>query len=127
MANIIDKRTKLLDIKRKLENMPNNIRRVKTIEGYANLFSYYKEVTGLEDKECVDLDLDEEFVNKYDKYVVRDTHKKIKEVSRLAPYLYQRFNKLIELYKKNGFCSYEFSITCKTNVDEMYNNIVQLK
>ena len=125
MENSIDKRSILLNVKNKIQRMPNNIKRVKTIEGYANLFGYYKEICGLSDYECVDLDLEDDSVDKYDRYVIKKTKKKLVEITRLASYLYQRYDKLINLYKENEFCSFEFSISDKANIDEMYDNIAE--
>ena len=116
-------KNKLLSVKKRIDYMSNSIRRVKTIEGYANLFDYYKQVSNKTDKDCIELDLDDDMINKYGRYVVKKTHEKLEEISRLAPYLYQRYNKLIQIYKENGFCSYEFSISDKANKEEMYDNI----
>ncbi len=101
----------LLEAKRKIESVPNwsnHISKMNLIEGYANLLDYYKAITGKKDEDCKDLELDNDAVIKYDKYVIKKTKQKLEELGDLAPYLSQRFERLINLYKENGFCSFDF-------------------
>jgi len=123
MDDFLVKKRKLLSIKNKLLRMPNDIRKARAVDGYANLFAYYKEVCNLDDNKCTELDLDNDLINKYDYHVVKKTQKKLSEICRLAPYLYQRYNKLINLYKENGFCSFEFSVMGKVNQKDIFKDL----
>lgn len=123
MSDYDETKSKLLLVKNRLLRMPNNIRKANAVDGYANLFTYYKEICGFDDSDCPELDLDDDLISKYDRHVVKKTQMKLAEVSKLAPYLYQRYNKLIKIYKDNNFCSFEFSVMGKVNKEEMYNDL----
>ena len=123
MDNCIDKKRKLLEIKNKLLRMPNNINRAKIVDGYANLFTYYKEVNKQDVDDYSIFDLDDDVIDKYNRYVEKKTNEKISELTKMAPYLYQRYNKLIKLYHENGFCSYETCNLDKVNQKDIFNEV----
>ena len=120
MEDFGNKKKKLLSLKKIIMQMPNNINKVYIIDGYAQLLGFYKEVCGLTIDETKKYDIDEEFVSKYDKRIIKSTQNKIDELSVVAPILYQKYDDIINEYKKNGFCSYEFSLFKRVNPDKLY-------
>ena len=120
MSNYDKKRKQLLSLRELIMNMPNNINKVNMVDGYASLLGYYKEICGLNYEELKKLDIDSDFVNKYEKKLAQSTQKKINEITNLAPYIYDKYNVLINEYKKNGFCSYEFDLYHRVNKDKLY-------
>ena len=121
MDNLNDKKTKLLGLKKQIISMPSNMLKIKKTEGYVQLLGYLKEIEAILPNEYAKYDIDNDFSIKYDRHVVKKTQNKINEVMELAPYLLRKYSLLIEEYKKNGFCSFEFSLNNKVNKDEMYN------
>ena len=114
----------LLAAKHKIESVPNwrnHIEKMKLIEGYANLLGYYKTITGKNDGELNDFTIDEDAILKYDKRVIKKTSQKLIELSELAPYLYERFDKLINIYKENGFVSYKLMTNFNVSSRIMYD------
>ena len=118
--NFNDKKKKLLSLREVIMRMPSNMNKVNMIDGYAGLLSYYKEVCGLTLEETKEYDIDEEFLSKYDKRITKSTQNKIDEVSNVAPTLYQKYEDIINEYKRNGFCSYEFSLFKRVNPEKLY-------
>ena len=118
--NFNDKKKKLLSLREVIMRMPSNMNKVNMIDGYAGLLSYYKEVCALTLEETKEYDIDEEFLSKYDKRITKSTQNKIDEVSNVAPTLYQKYEDIINEYKRNGFCSYEFSLFKRVNPEKLY-------
>ena len=119
MEEFKDKKTKLIGLKKQILSMPNNMVKANKIEGYTHLLCYLKEIGQINYSEYEDYDIDDIFTGKYDRYVVNSTQKKIDELTQLSPYLFVKYNRLIDEYKKNGFCSFEFSVDGKVNKKEM--------
>ena len=97
MEELLTKKKRLLAVKKQLIRMPNNIKKANLVDGYANLFTYYKEALGDYDREYPELDLDDDDIEKYNQHVLKETRRKLIEINRLAPYLYERYSKLIDL------------------------------
>lgn len=116
-----DKKKKLLGLKKQIMSMPNNIDKSNKIEGYIQLLGYLSEIGAIDEYSFKDYEIDYNTSVKYDRQVVRTTQKKINEISQLSPYLYIKYNWLINEYKKNGFCSFDFSVNGKVDKNEMYN------
>ena len=125
MKNFNDKKNKLLKLREIIMRMPNNITKVNMIDGYAQLLGYYKEICGLTIEETKEYDIDTEFVSKYDRKMEKETQKKINEITKLSPYIYTKFNEIIEEYKKNDFCSYEFELYHRVNKDKLYELVAE--
>ena len=87
-----DKKRKLLSLKELIMRMPSNSNKVNMIDGFAQLLGYYKEVCGLSNKEIKEFNIDDEFVDKYDKRITKATQNKINEITKLAPYLYKIYD-----------------------------------
>ena len=119
------KRKKLISLRDVIMRMPSNAKKVNMIDGYAGLLGYYKEICGLTISETKEYDIDKEFINKYDRRITKSTNNKIKEITLLAPFLYNKYNSLINEYKNNDFCSYEFSLFHKVNQDKLYDLIAE--
>lgn len=115
-----DKKKRLLSLRETIMRMPSNMNKVNMIDGYAGLLGFYKEVCGLTLDEAKEYDIDEEFLSKYDRKITKITQNKIDEVSEIAPILYKKYDDIINEYKKNGFCSYEFSLFKRVNPDKLY-------
>lgn len=120
-----DKKRKLLSLKELIMRMPSNSNKVNMIDGFAQLLGYYQEVCGLSNKEIKEFDIDDEFVDKYDKRITKATQNKISEITKLAPYLYQIYNLIINEYKKNSFCSYEFELYHHVNKEKLYKLVTE--
>ena len=119
------KRKKLISLRDVIMRMPSNAKKVNMIDGYAGLLGYYKEICGLTISETREYDIDKEFINKYDRRITKSTNNKIKEITLLAPFLYNKYNSLINEYKNNDFCSYEFSLFHKVNQDKLYDLVAE--
>ena len=120
MSDYSKKRKELLNLKEYIIHMPNNINKVKIIDGYAGLLGYFKEISGLTNQELKKYDIDDEFISKYDKRITKSTENKIKETKEVAPILYQKYDEIIKEYQKNNFCSYEFSLFQKVSSNQLY-------
>lgn len=121
MEDFSDKRRKLLSLRDTIIRMPSNMQKVNMIDGYSGLLGYYKEICGLTNKEAKEYDIDNEFISKYDKRITKATQNKINEITIVAPLLYKKIDEIINEYKKNGFCSYEYSLFCRVNPDKLYD------
>ena len=116
----INKRKKILKYRDIIMRMPNNKSKVLTIHSYIGLLYYYKELRELDEKYLLNYDIDDEFLDKYNNYLTKEVLKKIKEVAKLSPYLYKKFDALINEYKKNYFFSYEYDSDNCINKEQMY-------
>ena len=115
-----NKKNKLLKLRELIMRMPSNSIKVNMIDGYSGLLGYYREICGLSEKESKDYDIDTDFVTKYDQRITKATQNKIDDITRVAPYIYKKFDDIINEYKKNNFCSYEFGLYHKVNKDKLY-------
>ena len=125
MDDFKNKKKKLLGLKKQIMNMPNNISKINKTEGYDQLLGYLREIEAIKNNQIDKYSIDEEFSIKYDRHVIKKTQNKITEVMRLAPYLFIKYSWLINEYKKNDFCSFEFSVNGKVNKDEMYDYLAE--
>ena len=121
MDDYKDKKKKLLGLKKQIMSMPNNIDKSNKIEGYIQLLGYLSEIGAIDEYSFKDYEIDYNTSVKYDRQVVKTTQKKINEIRQLSPYLYIKYNWLINEYKKNDFCSFDFSVNGKVDKNEMYN------
>ena len=121
MVNNNDKRKKLLKYKEIIMRMPSNKSKVLTISGYVSLLYYYKELSNLKEKYLLNYDIDDEFTYKYRKYITKNLYNKLNEMSKLAVYLYKKFDTLINEYKNNYFYSYELYNDHHINIEQMHH------
>lgn len=113
-----DKKNKLLKIKSHILRMSDNKKKSEIIDAYSRLLQYYSEVK--QDNSIYDtFDIDDEFAGKYDRHLNSAMKKIIREVNQNAPVLYNIYQKIIDIYKTNDFCSHEYNVFVKTNINKM--------
>ena len=118
-----DKKRKLNGLKKQILFMPNNMVKANKIEGYVQLLSYLKEIEAINSFDADKYIIDNEFTSKYGQYVYKTTIKKIQEIANLGSYLYFKYDRLIDEYKNNDFCSYLYCFNNKVNEEEMHKCI----
>ena len=116
----IDKKNRLLKAKSHIIRMPNSKKKAIMVDAYCRLLQYYDELKSESDV-YHNLSIDSDFANIYEKYVVSDMQKIIDDVSENAKSLYEFYQKIIDIYKKNNFCSHEYNVYVKTNMPKMAN------
>lgn len=89
--------------------MPDNALKAKMIYGYFNLLYYILEAYKPTLEKGTDIfingfNLEQEDVKKSDQYVEKTTNKSIDDIIRVSPYLYSKFDSIIQVYKKYDFC-----------------------
>lgn len=118
MDELKAKESILLKNKYHILRMPNNKKKVELLEAYFSLLQYHKFMTGEEDFP-EKFYIDDEFTQKYDWYMFNDTRKKLNELEYHAKLLYDKFEEIINAYKQNGFCEYEYMGYTKVNSQKM--------
>ena len=113
-----DKKSRLLKAKSQILRMSNNKKKLVMIDAYDRLLQYYSEL-----KNNNDLDIPSEFTGKYGRYTMSDMQKIIDDLSDNAETLYSFYQKIIDIYKKDDFCSYEYNVFKKINMPKMANAV----
>ena len=116
MDEFKEKKELLIGLKKKIALMSDNKKKSELIEGYCSLYNYIKDASDLSVKEMKKFDLELEDLTKFYKRIHRDTSKKLDELSDCATYIKDKFQKIIDEYKKNDICSYERGNYYKVNI-----------
>lgn len=111
-----EKRDILLKNRDHILKMPNNKKKAEMIQAYCSLLDYYQTISGDIGEE---LYIDGEFALKYFKCVYNDSVKRLSELKSNAQTLYDIFQKIVDSYKENGFCEYQYIGTLRVNKDKM--------
>ena len=122
MDELKQKESILLKNKCHILRMPNTKEKVNMLDAYYSLLQYRQIVMGEELYE-EQFDIDNDFSQKYERYIFKDTEKRINEVEANAYLLYDKYQKIIDAYKANGFCEYEYIGFNKVNKKEMEKSI----
>ena len=113
-----DKKARLLKAKSYILRMPNNKKKAIMIDAYDRLLQYYGELT-CDNIEYNSLCIDNEIPLKYERFICRDTQKIIDDVTQNAPSLHSIYQIIIDIYKNNNFCSYEYNAFDKVSISKM--------
>ena len=126
-----NKKRILIQTRNHILKMPNNKKRVELIKGFSHLFSFYQTAIGKnesdeeikdnnrvknrKDENDLDLVIDDDYMMKYYRYIYRDTARNIIELENNAPLLKDKLQQIIDYYKENEFCNYEYIKDQKVN------------
>lgn len=117
MDEFNEKKRILLKHKNHILRMPNNKKKVVMLNAYFSLFSFHQFIMGVED--IGEINIDEEFTRKFNRYILNDSQKKIDETSKNAPILYNKLEEIIKEYKENEFFKYAYVGYAKVNKERM--------
>lgn len=118
MDEIITKEHFLRKNKCHILRMPNNKNKVNLLASYFSLFTFQNEINS---NDYIDesLLIDCEFTGKYERYIWKETSKLIDELEKNAEKLQELFKTIINTYKEQDFCQYQYIPFIRVNSEKM--------
>ena len=114
------KKEKLISIKRTIERMPNNIERMRLINGHTYLLKYLCKTREIKENEMLKYTLDNDFYKDYFNKVANETSNQFIRVYDSSSNLCSKMQGVVDVYKDNDFCSFECTHFYGVNKDKMY-------
>ena len=118
MDELKEKKNILLKSKDYIMRMANNKKKVDMMQAYYSLLQYYHDILG-DDNLYEELNIDDEFNGKYYRYLYLETKRSIINIEENAPVLLNKYEQIINAYKKNDFCKYEHIGLIKVDKSKM--------